>query len=118
MERPEIKQYKETHPDRRDKITRMKENYPGKIPVFLLKLKGSQFTLKNSEFLVNMSVSLLDFLLMIRRSFNLPSERGLYLYLNNSVPKMDVTVEQIYNTYADEDGCLYILYTDQEDKGN
>ena len=45
-----------------------------------------------------------------------PTE-GLYLYLEDTLPMLNVKISDLYERYADKDGFLYMVYTHQEDKG-
>lgn len=54
--------------------------------------------------------------MIIRRKLNMKKEQGLFLMVNDGkdIVKANQNLEQVFNTYKDEDGFLYILYT-QED---
>ena len=53
---------------------------------------------------------------IIRRKLNLTKEKGLFLLVNSGkdIVRSNDLLETVFNKYKDEDGFLYILYTEEQ----
>ena len=58
-----------------------------------------------------------NFICAVRKYLWLKQTEGLYLYLKDTLPMLNIKLLDLYESYADEDGFLYMIYTHQEDKG-
>ena len=75
--------------------------------------------LANPKFLMPKSFLLGEVSLILRRKLALKKEDSLILFVNNGrdVVKNNEDLEMIYNQYKDEDGFLYLLFTQEETFG-
>ena len=69
------------------------------------------------KFLVPNDISVAQFMWIIRKRIQLPSEKAIFLFVNKTIPQSSSTMGQIYNNYKDEDGFLYISYSGENTFG-
>ena len=119
MERVEIKEYKETYSknERKLKARTVMSKYQGKLPLILLPDKRCDLNLPSAQYLVAGGMTVGNFIYALRRSLNLPQSKGLYLFLSDILPMLNSKMSELYQRFADEDGFLYFVFSDQEDKG-
>jgi GABA(A) receptor-associated protein len=63
------------------------------------------------KFLVPNDISVAQFMWIIRKRIQLPSEKAIFLFVNKTIPQSSSTMGQIYNNFKDDDGFLYISYS-------
>ena len=119
MERKEVRDFKDRVPKdlRRAKAQSLMAQHPGKYPLVLVKDSKSRIAFKVSQYMVNGELTICNFLYSLRRSINMPKNRGLYLFLSEIMPMLNSKIAELYERFADDDGFLYFSYSDQEDKG-
>ena len=54
-----------------------------------------------------------QFLFIIRKRLKLASEKGIFLFVNNMIAPSTHTMIELYNEYKDDDGFLYMNYTEE-----
>ena len=69
------------------------------------------------KFLVPNDISVAQFMWIIRKRIQLPSEKAIFLFVNKTIPQSSSTMGQIYNNFKDEDGFLYISYSGENTFG-
>lgn len=112
--------FKSTHSfeQRLQESTRIIQKYPERIPIICEKAKNSNVTdLDKSKYLVPCDLSIGQFMFVIRKRMKLASEQAIFLFVNNSIPSTSSSVLQIYDSYKDEDGFLYITYSGENTFG-
>ncbi|CAG9314417.1 unnamed protein product [Blepharisma stoltei] len=119
LDRSEIKKYKEStqfqvRKESYDKI--MREN-PGKYPCVIIKGNRCKYNIPTHKFALEGSMTVSCFLYTLRRYFKLSPKQGLYLYLCDTLPMLGAKISELHQRCSDEDGCLYFVLTNQEDKG-
>lgn len=103
---------------RTQETKKLGKEYPEKIPVILIRARNCMYCLASQKFLVPIDMTMMEFVGKLRRNLFMPAHHGLYFIVSgNRVPALPVSMGQLYGEHSDEDGFLYILYTDQEDKG-
>ena len=107
--------------ERKDEASRILEKYPERIPVIVQKNKGGNSeeipTLKKTKFLVPEHISMGQFIYIIRQRINLAPEKGLFLFVDNTIPNSSSDMKIIYNQHKDEDGFLYVGYSSESTFG-
>jgi GABA(A) receptor-associated protein len=100
-------------------IDRLKEKYPGKVPIFVEKAKNSKDVpdLKKHKFLVPSNFTVGQLLYLIRRQINLPPEKALYIFINNTLPTSSTLLAELYNNFKSNDGALRVVYTSESTFG-
>ena len=93
--------------------TRIKENYPDRIPIIIN--KNPKCTnlpdITKKKYLVPVDLTIGQFIYVIRNRIEVTPEQALFLFVNDTLPPTSQTIKDVYNNHADEDGFLYIIYT-------
>ena len=91
--------------------TRIRTQYPDRVPIIVEVTKNSQLTISRKKFLAPGEISVGAFLNEIRKQSNLRSEEAIFIFCGSNggilVPTSN-TISQIYKKYKDEDGFLYM----------
>lgn len=100
-----------TFQQRFDESARIRSKYPDRIPIILEKANKSQAKdIDKKKYLVPDESTISYFLAIIRKRIQLSPEQGLFLFVNNTLPKLDNTMAAVYKQHKDEDGFLYLVY--------
>jgi GABA(A) receptor-associated protein len=97
-------------------LQNIKERYPGRIPVFVLKARGTSADLPDLEkkkFLVPMSLTMGQLIYIVRQRMKLTPEKALFLFVGNSLPTTSTLVSDVYAAHASDDGALRIYYSSE-----
>jgi GABA(A) receptor-associated protein len=115
-----MKLYKErfTLEQRTNELQRIRKKYPDRVPVILQKAATSRLPeMAQFKFLVPDSISMVEFLVVMKKRIKLEQQQALFLFINNTVPMMSCLVKELYEKHKDEDGFLYINYTEENTFG-
>ena len=69
------------------------------------------------KFLVPKDMSIGQFIYVIRKRIQLDSTQTLFITINNKLPSSCHLLSQIYDNDKDDDGFLYIIYTNENTFG-
>jgi GABA(A) receptor-associated protein len=98
--------------------SRIKEKFPGRIPVIVERGPKSQVPLiDKNKFLVPGDLSVGQFIYIIRKRLTLSPETALFIYISNVLPITSTLMKELYAQYKDNDGFLYLLYTGENTFG-
>lgn len=104
--------------DRLTESSRIREKFPGRIPVIVERAPSSDVPLiDKTKFLVPADLSVGQFMFVIRKRLSLSSEKALFMYVNNSLPLTSTLMRELYHSHCDRDGFLYVLYTGESTFG-
>jgi GABA(A) receptor-associated protein len=104
---------------RKSEAEKIRNKYPERIPVVVERVPNSQITdIDKRKFLVPNDISVAQFMWIIRKRIQLPSEKAIFLFVNKTIPQSSSTMGQIYNNFKDEDGFLYIAYSGENTFGS
>lgn len=105
--------------DRLQESSRILQKYPERIPIICEKSKNSNNVpdLDKSKYLVPSDLTIGQFMFVIRKRMKLSSEQAIFLFVNNSIPSTNAIIYEIYHSYKDEDGFLYITYSGENTFG-
>lgn len=94
------------------------ERYPDRIPIIVEKDKKCKIKdIDKNKFLVPNDMTLGQFMYVIRKRIKLDSTEALFFFVNNVLCNNTQTLSEIYKTYKDKDGFLYIVYTSENTFG-
>jgi GABA(A) receptor-associated protein len=100
--------------DRWNESTRVLEKYPDRTPIICERSKSAgadcPFIDKN-KYLVPNGLSVGQFIYIIRKRMNLPSEKALFLFINGTIPPTSSMIGSVYACHKDSDGFLYVTYS-------
>mgnify|MGYP001259079511 FL=1 len=103
-----------TFQERINESTKIKSKYPDRVPVICEKNPGSGLEiLDKRKYLVPNDITSTQFLFIIRKRLKLASEKGIFLFVNNMIAPSTHTMIDLYNEYKDDDGFLYMNYTEE-----
>lgn len=98
---------------------RILSNHEKKIPIICQKhYKSTLPDPDKYKYLVENEVTLGHFIYVIRRRIKLPPEQAIYMFIKGDIISSNETLYSIYNKYVDEDGFLYMHYTNENTFGN
>jgi GABA(A) receptor-associated protein len=106
--------------------TRLREQYPDKIPVIVEAYKSNKDSLNlvNTRFLINECESVHKLIYEARKKIeNLRPEEALFFFCKTSdggdiLAPSTSTMGQLYEKYKDADGMLYFVVTKEQVYGN
>ena len=104
---------------RLNEATRIINKYPNRIPVIVERdnnEKEIQLINKN-KYLVPISLTVGQFVYVIRKRLVLPPEKAIFLFINNVLPPTASLLGTIYDEYKDKDHFLYIKYSGENTFG-
>ena len=103
-----------TFQERINESTKIKSKYPDRVPVICEKNPGSGLEiLDKRKYLVPNDITSTQFLFIIRKRLKLSSEKGIFLFVINMLATSTHTMIELYNEYKDDDGFLYMNYTEE-----
>jgi len=108
-----------TFEQRKAEAAKIRSKYPDRIPVVVEKAPNSQIAdIDKRKFLVPNDISVAQFMWIIRKRIQLPSEKAIFLFVGKVLPQSSASMGQIYEEHRDEDGFLYIAYSGENTFGN
>jgi len=94
------------------------EKYPDKIPIIVEKSKKSKIKdIDKNKYLVPSDMTLSQFIYVVRKRIKISSTEALFFFVNNTLCNNSSLLSEIYNTYKDNDGFLYIAYSSENTFG-
>ncbi len=103
---------------RKAEVQRIKDRYPGRIPIIVNKAKRSDAPeLDKHKFLAPADLTVGQFVYVVRRRLALSAEKSLFLFVNNTLPTTSTLLSQLYHYHKAEDGFLYIIYSGESTFG-
>ena len=98
---------------------RLSKKYPGRIPVFVFRLKDTTDIpeISKHKYLVPSDLTVGNFIYLIRKQLKLTPERALYVFIGNTLPMSSLTMGEIYQIPKSEDGSLRMFYTSENTFG-
>jgi len=88
------------------------KRYPDRKPIIVEKSSGSDIMqIDKKKYLVPSDLTVGQFIYVIRKRINLPSDQAIYIFINNTLPPTASLISNIYETHKDEDGFLYATYS-------
>ncbi len=105
--------------ERRKESSDLMLRHPDKIPVICEKsMKSKLPKLEKNRFLLPKNLQSYYFTHIIRTKVRLQSDQSFFLFVNGELPiKQNSTIKEVYDRYKDEDGYLYITYTEETTLG-
>ncbi|MBZ3870053.1 Chymotrypsinogen B2, partial [Sciurus carolinensis] len=86
--------------------------------VIVEKVSGSQIVdIDKRKYLVPSDITVAQFMWIIRKRIQLPSEKAIFLFVDKTVPQSSLTMVQLYEKEKDEDGFLYVAYSGENTFG-
>lgn len=105
-----------TYEKRVAEVTKITTRWPGRIPVILERAKNSRLEeFEKSKFLCPNEYTVQQFLSCLRKKIKMSRDKALFVFVNgNELVTGDTPMVQVYESKKDEDGFLYMIYSEQE----
>ncbi len=104
--------------DRLLESTRIKDKFPGRVPVIVERAPRSDVPLIDKiKYLVPADLTVGQFMFVIRKRLSLSSEKALFMYVNNMLPLTNTLMRELYHQHREADGFMYMLYTGENTFG-
>ena len=92
---------------------------PDRVPVILEPAENASIKLEQRKFLVPTSVTISQFMHIVRKRMKINPDQAIYLYTDdNTLPIMTQLMSQLYHNYAAHDRFLYLVYGNESTFGN
>jgi GABA(A) receptor-associated protein len=97
----------------------LRQKYPDRIPIFVTKASNARDIpdIPKHKFLAPTSLSISQFIYIIRRQIQLPPEKALFVFINNTLPPSNTTLAEMYSVHKSPDGALRMVYTSENTFG-
>lgn len=99
---------------RREEGKRVFEKYRDRIPVICERnMMSSNLCpdIDKKKYLVPNDLTFGQFLFVIRKRLKLPSEKALFLFVEQTMPNNQNTMAELYSKFASPDYFMYITYS-------
>jgi len=104
--------------DRLAEAKRIREKFPGRIPVIVERAHKSDLPdIDKSKFLVPGDLTFGQFIFVVRKRLILPPEKALFLFCGSSLPATGSLLKEVYAYQQDSDGFLYLSYSGENTFG-
>jgi GABA(A) receptor-associated protein len=101
-----------------DESRKIRSRFPDRIPVIIEKYNYSKIEdIDKTKYLVPNDLSLAQLVYVIRKRIKLAPEKALFFFINGQIPTSSDLICNIYNTYKNDDGFLYIHYAEENTFG-
>lgn len=103
---------------RKAEATRILERFSDRLPVICEKAENSDIQeIDKRKYLVPGDLSVGQFVYVIRKRIKLPSEKAIFIFINDILPPTAALLSSMYEEHKDEDGFLYMLYSGENTFG-
>ena len=93
---------------RLEESKRILDKYPDKIPIIVETNDKEIPPLLKTKYLTPKDLTFGQFIHVIRGKLNLPPEKALFMFVNNTIPSTSNLIESIYDKEKYKDNFLYI----------
>lgn len=107
--------FQQEHPleKRSAESAKVRVKYPDRIPVICEKGAGTIPSIEKIKYLVPSRITLGEFAWVIRKRFSLNETTAIILHVNKVAPPINQLMGNLYEDHKDEDGFLYITYSNE-----
>ena len=104
---------------RLDEAQRIMKKYPDRIPIIVERSRSDTTTelINKNKYLAPASLTVGQFVYVIRKRLVLPPEKAIFLFINNILPPTASLLGSIYDELKDKDHFLYITYSGENTFG-
>lgn len=108
-----------TEEERKNESKKIKEKFTGRYPIIVEKsnLANDIPDIDKNKFLVPGDLTFSQFMAIIRKRLILPSDKAIFIFINNSIAPLHKAMKDLYYEHADNDGFLYCSYTGENTFG-
>uniref|UniRef100_A0A7S3JLX0 Autophagy-related protein n=1 Tax=Euplotes harpa TaxID=151035 RepID=A0A7S3JLX0_9SPIT len=105
---------------RKNDCQKIRKKHPHKLPVIVTKEKSSKYKiLEKEKYMIPDDITVGQFQAIIRKRLELAPEYSLFFFINGRImPKQDSLLQDVFERNKNDDGFLYIEYSEERDKGS
>ncbi|ANZ77907.1 BA75_04612T0 [Komagataella pastoris] len=114
-------QFKDEHPfeKRKAEAMRIRYKFADRIPVICEKVEKSDIPeVDKRKYLVPCDLTVGQFVYVIRKRIKIPSEKAIFIFIDDILPPTAALMSKVYEEHKDEDGFLYVLYSGENTFGD
>ena len=96
------------------KSKKLYKKYPNYCPIICEKLfpeYDPSKTLVKTKYLISLDIPFSEFIYQVRKQLTLSKNTALFFFINNTMPPLNSLFSNLYESYKENDGFLYITYT-------
>jgi GABA(A) receptor-associated protein len=98
---------------------KIKNKYPGKIPIIVTKDPISKLPqISEAKYLISDDLTVDELIFIIKKRIKLEENKDLSIYIKNYFPNLSSSILEIYNRYKNNDGFLYVVYIEKKNYYN
>lgn len=107
------------HLERLKKSQVILEKYPDRVPLIIQPSKNDRdiYPIDKSKYITPRDLTMLQLQQIIRKRIRFPSEKALFMFINNKMFPITSMVGNIYDDNKDPDGFLYVTYCQENTFG-
>jgi len=103
-----------TFEERVQKAQTVLTKFNDRVPVICERDPKASFKdMDKSKILVPHSLSVAQFINVIRKRLSLDPKETIFLFINEKLVPVGMSMADVYQQYKDKDGFLYVLYTSE-----
>jgi GABA(A) receptor-associated protein len=106
-----VKQY--SLEQRKSEATRIRQKYPDRIPVICEPKDLEEHKNFPKKYLVPSDLTIGQFIYVLRKRVKITDENAIFLFINGRVPPSGNLVSFLYESDKNEDGFLYIKFSNE-----
>ncbi|XP_055993352.1 gamma-aminobutyric acid receptor-associated protein-like 2 [Sorex fumeus] len=93
-------------------LAKIRAKYPDWVLLIVEKVSGSQIVdMDKWKYLIPFDITVAQFMWIIRKRIQLPSEKAIFLFVDKTVPQSSLMMGQFYEKEKHKDGFLYVAYS-------
>lgn len=103
-----------TFEERKEESTRVLNKYQDRVPIICEKndrAKNDCPDIDKKKYLVPRSLTMGQFLYVVRKRMNISPEKAIFLFVGNTMISSTQVLNDVYDARCDKDGFLYVTYS-------
>lgn len=97
---------------------RLAGRYHDKIPVICEPVKDQTIGQKSpTKYLIPYDLTVGQFMYIVRKKIKLEPQQAIFLFVNGTIPSVSTLFSTLYKYNRDEDGFLYVTYSEESTFG-
>ncbi|XXQ35107.1 Autophagy-related protein [Plasmodiophora brassicae] len=97
---------------------RIRDKYPDRVPVICERAPGSDIgDIDRKKYLVPSDLTVGQFVYVIRKRIKLEPEKGIFIFVDDTLPPTSALMSKIYEEKKGDDGFLYVVYSGENTFG-
>ncbi|CAB4252163.1 similar to Saccharomyces cerevisiae YBL078C ATG8 Component of autophagosomes and Cvt vesicles [Maudiozyma barnettii] len=103
---------------RKEESERITKKFGNRIPLICEKVEKSDVPdIDKRKYLVPDDLTVGQFIYVIRKRIQLPPEKAIFIFVNDTLPPTASLMSSVYQQYKDKDGFLYVTYAGENTFG-